>query len=564
NLKLSALVAAILLCVAFESTTGVFAQRRMGRPPSGRELEGTAILPAGTSVIPDGAVLIIEMDTALDSGTAQVSDRFLARIATPVIDEGGRTLLQEGTIVEGHVTSVKKAKWGHRAGELGLSFDFIQFGDGRSIPLRGTIVKAENRIDDEGELRAKSAAKRDVLVTTGGAVAGAGVGMITGASILAGGGAGAAAGLTIVMLIKGKNVNIDPGERFNLQLVQPLSLTSAGYYGQRTGTGIRPTQAGSFRTPIQLQPRVRTGTGIPRTNTGIYTGLGSSGDPNSVRTMWARVPVSNVRAVRDRDGMLRVQVTAETQTSGWRIYTNHEVQPGDTLDIRLMGIPPSTYGARQTSYPSASEICVDDRNNAIRRIVVHGLNGDRYLTIGSGATTAQLDPYSRNSPSNQQPFRSNSQTGSPGFGSGPSDGSGIPSFTPSPGRSTSSFSQLASQTANQIEILRSNYAAAVRGWINDRDGTIEPLGERTITTDERQLFETLTSMHTSARTLSAPSLDANNRLRSAQRLQGDTQTAQAMWRRVQQTSGGFISQDLNRQWQNVQNNLSTLLNAASR
>src|SRR5262245_54475744 len=221
---LAALTAVILLCVGFASTTQVFAQRRFGRPPSGREFEGTPILAAGTTVIPDGTILVVEMDMKLNSGTAQVSDRFLARIASPVVDASGRTLLQSGTIVEGHVVSVKKAKWGHRSGELGLAFDYVEVGYGRRLPLRATLISGSNPIDEEGDLKAKSSTKRDVLVTTGGAVAGAGVGMVTGASILVGGGAGAAAGLTAVLIMKGKNVDIDPGERFKLQLVQPLSL----------------------------------------------------------------------------------------------------------------------------------------------------------------------------------------------------------------------------------------------------------------------------------------------------------------------------------------------------
>ena len=69
---LATFAAATLLCLGFASTTQVFAQRA-GRPPSGRQLEGTPILPSGTRVIPDGTVLIIEMDTKLNSGTAQVS-----------------------------------------------------------------------------------------------------------------------------------------------------------------------------------------------------------------------------------------------------------------------------------------------------------------------------------------------------------------------------------------------------------------------------------------------------------------------------------------------------------
>jgi len=561
NLKRSApstLAAAIFLCVAFESTTEIFAQPRLGRPPTRRELEGTPILAAGTSVIPDGTILLIEMDTRLDSGTAQVSDRFLARIATPVVDAGGRTLLQAGTIVEGHVASVKKAKWGHRSGELGLSFDYIEFGDGRRIPLRGTLVSGSNPIDEEGDLRAKSAIKRDVLVTSGGAVAGAGVGMITGGSILAGGGVGAAAGLTVVLVMKGKNVEIDPGERFNLQLVQPVSLTSTSYSGQRVGIGAGNRLRGTGQTgrPVPLQR--------PLFN-----------DLNSVKTVAGPVPVYDVRAERDRDGFLRVQIRAETPTNGWRIYTHHQTQPGDTLDVRLRGVPSSGAGTRQVSRPSASEICVDDRNSAIRRIVVRGSNGDRYLTIGQGATSAQLDPFSRPStpdrPIYQPTPRPNPQTGRPrpGAGAGPSDGSpGNLEFPPSTGnpsgstpRPTSSLSSLATQVTNQIEVLRLNYAAAIGVWVN-RDGTIDPSLGRTPTAGERQLFETLGYMQNSTRALAAPSLAAFNRQRSAQQLQNDNQTAQQMWQRVRST--GVISQDLDRQWQTVQNNVRALITAASR
>src|SRR5262245_28390546 len=374
----SALAATILLCVAFASTTQVFAQRRLGRPPSRSEVEGTPILAAGTSVIPDGTVLVIEMDTKLNSGTAQVSDRFLARIATPVVDAAGRTLLQSGTIVEGHVATVKKAKWAHRSGELGLAFDYVDFGNGRRLPLRATLISGSNPVDEEGDLRAKSSARRDILVTSGGAAAGAGVGMVTGASILAGGGVGAAAGLTAVLIMKGKNVDIDPGERFNLQLVYPISLRG----GTRTTTGTRGGRIPPRPIPLQIRGR----------DSITY-------DPNSIRTPWSRVPVYDARAERGNDGLLRVLVTAETPTTGWRIYTNHEIQPRDTLDIRLMGIPPSQYGAKRTSHPSAPQICVEDRNSDIRRIVIRGQNSSRYLAIGQGVTSARAEALPQQTPS---------------------------------------------------------------------------------------------------------------------------------------------------------------------
>src|SRR5262245_1133589 len=546
---LAALAVVILLWVGFASATQVFAQRRLGRPPSGRDLEGTPILAAGTSVIPDGTVLIIEMDTKLNSGTAQVSDRFIARIATPVVDAGGRTLLPSGAIVEGHVAGVKKAKWAHRSGELGLAFDYVDFGDGRRIPLRATLISGSNPIDEEGDLRAKSSAKRDVLVSTGGAVAGAGVGMLTGASILAGGGAGAAAGLTAVLIMKGKNVDIDPGERFNLQLVYPMSLTSRG----RT-TGIRGTRN---TRPIPLQIRQRSNS----TGLGYGSGVAQYGDPNSVRTQWSRVPVYDARAERDRDGLLRVLVTAETSTTGWRIYTNHEVQPQDTLDVRLMGIPPAQYGARRTSHPSAPAICVEDRNSQIRRIIIRGLNGARYMTIGQGVTSAKAEPYSQPAPSYQQPFYPPiTQAPRPRPGAGPSDGSF--GRLPPLASSTGNLSSQARQVANQIEVLRSNYAAAIGLWINNNDGTAESLGSRTTSQTERQLYDTLTYLLASTRNLSTSSSNAYSRQRAGRQLQADTQNAQQMWQTVKTT--GIISPDLDNQWVNTLSSLRTLGNAAIR
>ncbi|HKQ79519.1 MAG TPA: hypothetical protein VJ810_37850 [Blastocatellia bacterium] len=564
NLKRSAptpLVVVILLCLAFASTIQVFAQSRLGRPPSRNQLDGTPILTAGTSVIPDGTVLVIEMDTKLNSGTTQVSDQFMARVATPVIDAGGRTLLQSGTVIVGHVASVKKAKWGHRSGELGLSFDWVEFGDGKKIPIRGTLVSGSNPIDGEGELRAKSAARRDVLVTTGGAVAGAGIGMVTGTSLLIGGGAGAAAGLTLVLAMKGKNVDIDPGERFNLQLVQPMSLT-----GQRVGIGTRYGETGAIRRPIPLPTRGSGATRTLRPSGGISgssSARASTTDPNSVRTPWSRVPIYDVRAQRDSAGMIRVEVTAETSTAGWRIYTNYEVQPRDTLDVRLVGIPPSQYGARQVSRPTAPAICIEDRNSEIRRIVVHGQNGDRYLTIGTGSTAAQLDPSGRSS-SSSQPFPSPTERARPG----PSDGSMGNIFTqPTPSNgatydSTSTVSQLATRTANDLEVLRSNYAANVGLWMRG-DGTGETFGDRRPTPTQQQLFDALTYLQNSTRTMAQTANDASNRQRAAQQLQRDTQRTEQLWQTVRSSSSA-ITRDLDGQWQRALNNLRSLISSASR
>ncbi|HEY8460931.1 MAG TPA: hypothetical protein VIM99_11155 [Blastocatellia bacterium] len=527
---LALLAMAILLCAGGSLTTPAFAQRA-GRPPAGHQLEGTPILPAGTRVIPDGTVLVIEMDTKLNSGAAQVSDRFIARVAVPVVDANGRTLLPAGAIVEGHVASVKKARWGHRSGELGLSFDYIDPGYGRKIPLRATLISGDNPINDEGDLKAKSSGKRDVLVTSGGAMAGAGVGLLTGATVLAGSGVGAAAGLTAVLVMKGKNVDIDPGERFLLELVQPMSLVGGGSGVRRSGTRIQ--------RPIRLN-----------TTKGNQGQLFS--DPNSIRTQWSRVPVYDASAQRDRDGILRVTVTAETPTTGWRIYTHHEQPSRDTLDIRLMGIPPGQYGVRRVDHPSAPTICVEDRGSAIRRIIIRGQNGARYLSIGQGATSARIGSSSSNSD-----YPPAAQTTRPRLRPSASGGAYDDYQPPA---STGNLVSLAAQTANQIDVVKAIYAGQIGLWMTS-DGA-ELAGSRRPTASERQLYDALNNLASTTRSLASPS-SSSYRQRAGQQLQRDAQGTQQLWQRVR-SSNSVITQDLNRRWEDAYNSLRSLSAAALR
>jgi hypothetical protein len=466
------------------------------------------------------------METNLNSGSAQVSDRFRARLDEPVLDANGRTLLQRETLIEGIVTSVKRAKWGHRSGELGLAFKSVVLANGSRSPLRATLVGGDNPVDEEGDLKAKSSGKRDVLVTSGGAAAGAGVGVFTGATIL-GGGAGAAAGLTAILIMKGKNVDIGNGERFDLQLVQPLS------------------------------PRRWTLTAVPRR-------IGYQGPPiyddtirnDTIRTQWSRVPVYDAHAERDRDGLLKVVVTAQTSTTGWRIYTNYEVRPRDTVDIRLMGIPPAQYGARRTDHPSAPAVCVEDRNSEIRNIVIHGSNGAKYLTIGQGTTSARIDSNSRTPyyPPISQAQRRPRLSGS----GGPYDDFLPPESSNS--NVTGSLKPMALQAANHIEVVRAIYGGGIGLWINN--GAPESLGPRRTTQNERQLFDSLSSLLNSARSLESASTDPYSRRRIGQQLQSETQSTRQRWETVRST--GVISSDLDRQWQNSYNELRALSDAALR
>jgi hypothetical protein len=119
---------------------------------------------------------------------------------------------------------------------------------------------------------------------------------------------------------------------------------------------------------------------------------------------------------------------------------------------------------------------------------------------------------------------------------------------------------MANQVANQIDVLRMNYAAAIRLWRTN--GSFNSLAGRPQTANERRLLDTLTLMHSSARALSVSSISVSEKQRNAQQLQADWTTAQQYWLVVRPT--GIISQDLEQQWQNLQGRLRTLIDTASR
>jgi hypothetical protein len=553
----------LLLTLLFGFGDAAFAQGRQRLAVPQRELEGTPILPAGTQTLPESTVLILEMDTPLSSNRSRISDRFEARVATPIIDAGGRTLVPEGTLVQGRVTDVTPAKWGSRTGSIGITFDTMYL-DGRPIPIRGYLIPADSRsrkqMDEEGNIRGGSSLKRNFLFIGGGAGAGATVATFTTAGMLAATGVGAAAGLTAGLLWKGKDAVVRPGQRFGLELNSPVNVRSPWITGQ--SSSVLPVRrlnntSGQVRGPI-----------IPDMG---YRRTGQEYDPNAIRTTARSVPVYDVRTERTQDGYLRVFITSETPTAGWRIYTHHQLQNNNMLEVRLRGWPPSTYGIPQVSHPSAPTIIVQDRNQQVTRIVVHGSNGSRtVMTNGAGGNLGFIDrPISTTpAPQSTTPFRPSQRTDSASDGSaitiGPPLGT-VP--TPVPSRPSGvdgtfdtgagSIPAAANRVANELEVFR-EYLASTLGLYRNRDGSYDALGQRRVTAGERQIVEGVGFMLDSARNLASPQISAAQRRSYAQRLRDDYQVINQRWA---QTS---ISPDLNTRWRAIQQSVTNLINLAAR
>jgi TolA-binding protein len=166
---------------------------------------------ASRGEIPANTELDVRLSNILNSGTAQVEDRFEATTAADLVIDG-RTIVPAGSVMRGVVSSVMPAGRLKRKAEMTVTFDQLTI-NGRSYPIRGTVTQA---IEGEG-------IKGDLPK----AGIGAGVGAIIGGIL--GGVKGAAAGVLIggggtIAATEGKEVELPQGSVLRVRIESPVPL----------------------------------------------------------------------------------------------------------------------------------------------------------------------------------------------------------------------------------------------------------------------------------------------------------------------------------------------------
>lgn len=330
-------------------------------------------LPAGTRLLPRGLVIVVRLETQLDSGKSRPSDRFYARIEETVVDERGAMILPKNLLLLGHVTEVSPAQMRRRSGLIEIAFDKLVMADGRELPIRGNLTSADAeerknlRLDEEGVIEGGSQMKRNTVFIGGGATAGAVVGAIAGGAAL-GAGVGAAAGLIAVLLAKGKEAVVEPGTLVGLELTEALDLTQRGIAPPPVIPSPSPNStnkgSGTTSTP-NYNPQEPTTPQVP-----IY-------EPQPLK-------LSFVQAERVSGGSILVVATVETPSSGWRVKSEQQVK-GDLLEIWVKGTPPEGRASHIVSHPTVTASTPDPRG-VIRRVLVHGLGIDKSVVVPQRAT----------------------------------------------------------------------------------------------------------------------------------------------------------------------------------
>src|SRR5581483_10769633 len=315
--------------------------------------------------------------------------------------------------VSGYVKSVTPAQYRRRSGVIEVLFDRLRLPNGRELNISGVLTSADTRerqrIDEEGGLHAKSDAGRHVVFIGAGAGAGTIIGVITG-SALVGAGVGAAVGVAAAFLSKGSEAEVESGTRIGVELAEPLELAPGRKPAPRPPVRKEPEpkdppMVNDPKDEPQLpKPNPRLGNQEEGRKPDVLTvpkppeqkmseqktkeqqgqSQPQNQSPNQGSSQVKKdepkpdtstlVRVQNFQIQRGTDGSVGLIITAETNTSGWRLRTTHATDR-DLLEIWLHGDKPKGMAAQVISYPAIT-ITVPDAARVLRRLIIHGANGD--------------------------------------------------------------------------------------------------------------------------------------------------------------------------------------------
>ena len=181
--------------------------------PAARGTGTTGTTARGALEIPSGTEIDVRLGQNLNSGIAQVEDRFEATTLVDV-NVSGRTAIPAGSVMRGVVTAVEPATRTNRTARMTVSFDQVTV-NGRAYPMRGTVTQA---IEGEG-IKGETA-----RIGTG-----AGVGAIIGGIL--GGFKGALAGILIgaggtIAATEGKEVDLPQGSVLRVRVDSPVQINN--------------------------------------------------------------------------------------------------------------------------------------------------------------------------------------------------------------------------------------------------------------------------------------------------------------------------------------------------
>jgi len=165
-------------------------------------------------VVPKGTPIYIRLDRTISSSTAQAGDSFTAVLDEPLEVEG-RTVVPQGTKVNGHVVAARESGRLHNAGYLRLTLSSLNL-NGKDVAIQTSSIF----------VKGGSYKNRNLAFIGGGSGGGALIGALAGGGkgALIGSAIGAAGGTTAAYATGKKEVGFSAERRIGFRLAEPLSI----------------------------------------------------------------------------------------------------------------------------------------------------------------------------------------------------------------------------------------------------------------------------------------------------------------------------------------------------
>jgi hypothetical protein len=207
-------------------------------------------------VVPPGTSIPIVLTAFLNTKSSQVGDKFYADTVYPVWIQQ-RLAIPRGSVIKGTVTEVVRPGKIKGKGRMAIRFDSITLPNGISRDLvagfRGIHGPGDEKIDRNKETIDMAGSRGEdagqVIGYSGqGAIIGAISGGGKGAGI--GAGAGAAVGLVMMLFTRGRDLILEPGTQFDIELKQPIRFAygELDFTPQQTNAASRSYEAGRPRS----------------------------------------------------------------------------------------------------------------------------------------------------------------------------------------------------------------------------------------------------------------------------------------------------------------------------
>jgi hypothetical protein len=211
----------ILILVAAAITVGCTKEQADARNSATAHNATTTRTPAvpkpryETLVIPDGTTVAATLNTRLSTETNHTGDPFVATTTQPVIVDG-RTIVPAGAQIHGVLQDVQASGRIKGRARMTLAYQGIVDSQGATHSISALPLT----------LQAASATRGDVEKIAAGTVLGAIIGGIAkgGKGAAIGAGAGAGAGTVLMLATKGADVDLEPGQRLNVQMTSSTSI----------------------------------------------------------------------------------------------------------------------------------------------------------------------------------------------------------------------------------------------------------------------------------------------------------------------------------------------------